>query len=510
MPTTDLSIFQIAAEQNTWLAIYPELTLGLLALGLLVLEIILPRRIHGWIPRLALLGQVALLAYILKEDLAGEFDGRESFGGLLLHTNLGQSFRIFFLLTGALVTWLGIISLDRQQLPRIEFFHIVLVATAAMMLLVQSNHFVMLFVALETLTVCFYVLVSYFRHAPHSLEAGLKYLILGALSSAMLTFGIVLLYGTAGNPTLAGWSEQPLEFLNLRLFLEHNPDNVLALIGVVLVLCGVAFKIGAFPFQIWIPDVYQGAPTPVTAFLAIGSKAAGFGILLRLVIDVFPPLYDALVPGLIVVTVLTILFGNFGALTQRNTKRVMGLSGIAHAGYLLLGVTAATRVPWAEGAVVFYLFVYLFAAMAVFGVLTWLSDTQDAGWETDDFTDLGKNHPVLGAVLAVGLGSLAGIPPLAGFVGKLIIFIAAFEAEFYGLLAVAIIGVVLSIFYYFGWLKCAWFDFPRIDRGEEPPSERHQVPALSLPTGLMLGGLALAIVVVGFFQGPLSEWIAFR
>jgi len=510
MPTADISIFQIAAEQNTWLAIYPELALGLLALGLLVLELILPRRIHGWIPRLALLGQVVLLAYILKEDLAGAFNGQETFGGLLLHSNLGQAFRIFFLLTSSLVTWLGIVSLERQQLPRIEFFHIVLVATGAMMLLVQSNHFVMLFVALETLTVCFYVLVSYFRHTSHSLEAGLKYLILGALSSAMLTFGIVLLYGTAGNPALEGWTAQPLDFLNLRIFLEYNPDNVLALIGVVLVLCGVAFKVGAFPFQIWIPDVYQGAPTPVSAFLAVGSKAAGFGLLLRLITDVFPPLYGVLVPGLIAVTVLTILFGNLGALTQRNTKRIMGLSGIAHAGYLLLGVTAATRVPWAEGAVVFYLFIYLFGSMAVFGVLTWVSDTQDAGLETGDFADLGKNHPVLGTVLAIGLGSLAGIPPLAGFIGKLLIFIAAFQAELYGLLAVAIVGVVLSIYYYFGWIRCIWFDLPSFSLSGEPPAERRKIPTLSFLAGLTLGGLALATVVLGFFQGPLSEWISFR
>lgn len=509
MPPTDLSIFEFAAAQNRWLAIYPELALGLLALGLLALEIMLPRRAHGLIPRLALAGQVVLLGYILKADLAGQFNGQQTFGGLLQHSNIGQAFRIFFLVTSSLVTWLGIISLSRQKLPRIEFFHVVLVATGAMMLLVQSNHFVMLFVALETVTICFYVLVSYFRHTSHSLEAGLKYLILGALSSAMLTFGIVLLYGAAGNPALAGWSGQPLGFQNLRLFLEQNPDNILALIGVVLVLCGVAFKIGAFPFQIWIPDVYQGAPTPVTAFLAVGSKAAGFGILLRLVTVVFPPIDDVLVPGLIAVTVLTILFGNFGALTQRNTKRVMGLSGIAHAGYLLLGVTAATRVPWAQGAVVFYLFVYLLASIAVFGVLTWISDSQDAGWEIDDFTGLGKNHPVLGAVLAVGLGSLAGIPPLAGFIGKLVLFVAAFQAGLYGVLAVAFFGVVLSIYYYFGWLRSAWFNLPRLESSDDTAAAR-TVPTLSFLTGLTLSSLALATLVLGFFQGPLSSWITFR
>ncbi|RME68694.1 MAG: NADH-quinone oxidoreductase subunit N, partial [Verrucomicrobia bacterium] len=462
MPEIDLVVFKEAAASNAWAAIFPELTLGLLALGLLALELILPKSRYDLIPRIALLGQVVLLVLMLFPAPGGSFTGEETFGGMLYHSGYGDAFRVLFLLTSIMVTWMGINSLERQTLPRVEFFHIVLVATAAMMLLVQSNHFAMLFVALETVTVCFYVLVSYFRHTVHSLEAGLKYLILGALSSAMLTFGIVLLYGTAGNPQLPGSTQEPMNFLNLRLFLEVNPGNVVAIIGMLLVLCGVAFKIGAFPFQIWIPDVYQGAPTPVTAFLAVGSKAAGFAVLARLVTSVFPPLNDVLVPVLTAATAATILFGNIAALTQRNTKRLMGLSGVSHAGYLLLGVLAAVSVDWAVGAVVFYLYVYMIASMAVFGVLNHLADTEDAGLETDDFADLGEKHPMLGAVLSIGLGSLAGIPPLAGFIGKVLIFVAAFKAGLYGLLGVAIVGVILSIYYYFGWMKLAMFRFTRV------------------------------------------------
>lgn len=508
MPELDAVILKELASTNTWVAIYPELTLGLLALGLLALEIILPRKQHGLIPRLALLGQIALLAYILFIDILGQFPGEETFGGLLYHSGYGQAFRIFFLLTSIMVTWMGINSLERQALPRIEFFHIVLVATGAMMLLVQSNHFVMFFVALETVTVCFYVLVSYFRHTVHSLEAGLKYLILGALSSAMLTFGIVLLYGVAGNAELPGSSNQALNFLNLRLFLEMNPDNVIAICGMILVLCGVGFKIGAFPFQIWIPDVYQGAPTPVTAFLAVGSKAAGFAVLMRLVLFVFTPLENALIPILVAACAATILFGNIAALTQRNTKRLIGLSGVSHAGYLLLGVLAAMAVDWGVGAVVFYLYIYMIASMAVFGVLNHLSDTQDAGLETDDFTDLGEKHPLLGSVLAIGLGSLAGIPPLAGFIGKLLIFIAAYQAGLYGLLAVAIVGVILSIYYYFGWIKLTMFRFTRIVPDDVSVREL-EVRPLALAERVMLVGLAVATIVFGFFQGPLSHWIQF-
>jgi NADH-quinone oxidoreductase subunit N len=512
MDPTRLQAFADAAAQNNWSAIFPELTLGVLALALLALEIALPRAAHRYIPRLALVVQVALAGLLV--GVAFEPDcgcAGTSFGGLLVHSGMGHAFRIFFLVTGALVTWMGIVALERQRLPRIEFFHILLVATAAMMLLVQSNHFVMFFVALETVTVCFYVLVAYFRDQAHSLEAGLKYLILGALSSAMLTFGIVLLYGVAGNTALPGGSDHSLGFDALRGFLAANPDNLLALAGVILVLCGVAFKIGAVPFHIWIPDVYQGAPTPVTAFLAVASKAAGFGVLLRLVTDVFAPLHGVLVPGLIIVAGATILFGNFAALTQRNTKRLMGLSGISHAGYLLVGVIAATspNAAWAGGAVVFYLFAYMLASMAVFGVLTHLGRVDDAGLETDEFVDLGKKQPLLGAVLAVGLGSLAGIPPLAGFIGKLLIFVAAFKAGLYGLLAVAIVGVILSIYYYFGWMKLALFEFVRVvpRDASEPQLE---VRPLSWGGGATLAALAIASVVLGFFQGPLSQWIRFN
>ena len=503
----DLQSFKDAAALNQWPVIYPELALGLLALALLVLEIVLPRRAHGVIPRLALLGQVALAIFILATDLPGRWAGQTTFGGLLAHSGLTQAFRIFFLVGGAMVTWLGIMSLERRNVPRTEFFHIVLVATAAMMLLVQSNHFVMLFVALETVTISFYVLVSYFRHTSHSLEAGLKYLIMGALSSAMLTFGIVLLYGVAGNPALAGSSPNSLGFAGVQAFLTANPDNVVAIIGAVLVLCGVAFKIGAFPFQIWIPDVYQGAPTPVTAFLAVSSKAAGFGILLRLVTGVFAPLHALLVPGLVGVAAATILFGNLAALTQRNTKRLMGLSGVSHAGYLLIGVTAAMfpGVPWAAGAVVFYLFTYLLASMAVFAVMTHLGRTDDLGLETDDFVDLGKKHPLLGGVLAIGLGSLAGIPPLAGFVGKVLLFIAAFQAGLYSLLIVAIIGVILSIYYYFGWMKQALFEFARVvPRDVEAPAL--EVRPVGWASRLTLLAIALVTIVLGVFQGPMSDW----
>jgi NADH-quinone oxidoreductase subunit N len=261
--------------------------------------------------------------------------GRTLFGGLIRLSVPGQVARIFFLFSALLVCFLATICLPRARAPRVEFYHLVLVVTAALMLLAQSNHFVMFFVALETVTIGFYILVSYYRESSRSLEAGLKYLVLGALSSAILLFGIVLLYGAVGRVEVGGVAHTGFEFGTVLAFLHENPGSFLGTAGALLIIGGVAFKIGAFPFQIWVPDVYQGAPTPVTAFLAVSSKAAGFAVLLLLVHRAFAPLALVLVPVLSLLAAATIIFGNLSALTQRNTKRLMGLSGVAHAGYLL-------------------------------------------------------------------------------------------------------------------------------------------------------------------------------
>ncbi len=503
MNITDL---QQAAASNQWLAIAPELMVGCLALLLLIFEILFPKKYYDLIPALSIVGLLAIIGGLIF-NYHTVFLGRETFNGLLLHTGTGQFLRLFFLLAAVGVSVLGTVALKRQKMPKVEFFAITLVITAAMMLLAQSNHFVMLFVALETITVGFYVLVSYTRTNPLSLEAGLKYLIMGALSSGILLFGIVLLYGVAGNPGLAQHTEQSMHFEHLRVFLQSNPDNLLASIGIVLVLAGVAFKIGAVPFQIWIPDVYQGAPTPVTAFLAIASKAAGFAILLTLV-SVFSP-YAALVTKVLTVAaIVTILFGNIAALTQHNVKRLIGLSGVSHAGYLLIGVIAALHSSIAVGAICFYLFAYLLGSLAVFGVMTHVSGDDDADQDLDHYADLAKEHPFLGAVLGVGLGSLAGIPPLAGFMGKLLVFLAAFEAGLYPLLAVAIIGVVLSIYYYFGWIKAAFFPQwrPPVFEGDDPIPEPPRQP-VGTPARILLATAALASVFLGFYQGPIGAWL---
>lgn len=481
-------------ETNNWGAILPEILLALLALGLLVVEIVLPRGRHELIGRISIIGQIAVFAYLLLPANSCQFEGGTYFSGMIAQTDISQIMRGFFLLCSILVSYLGGIYLSKQTLPKTEFFHLVLLISAASMLLVQSSNFVMLFVALETVTVAFYVLVAYCRTSTFSLEAGLKYLILGALSSSILLFGIVLLYGVAGNPQLPGFTGDSLNFNALGGFIAQNADHVLVKAGALLVISGVCFKIGAVPFQIWVPDVYQGAPTPVTAYLAIGSKAAGFMILLALVTGPFVALADFLTPVLSVIAIVTILFGNITAVSQKNVKRMMGLSGIAHAGYLLVGVVAAFSVDWASYAVIFYLATYLLASFAVFAVMAHLAGADDANQELGHYSNLGRKHPYLGGILTVGLGSLAGIPPLGGFIGKLFLFVAAFRAGLFSLLAVSIIGVVISIYYYFGWVRECYFADGPVESSASLISKKDR---------FVMGALVVATVLIGLYPAAL-------
>lgn len=485
---------------NEWAAILPEIMMAILALSLLGAEMAFPKQRLSLIPRLALWGQIAVLLVAFGCAGWSSVEHREYFSGMILQSDITQIMRGFFVVSSIFVCYIGRIYLSKQNLPKTEFYALVLIISAAMMLLVQSNNFVMLFVALETVTVAFYVLVAYCRTSKFSLEGGLKYLIMGALSSSILLFGMVLLYGIAGNPEMFGASGDSLNYMQLTNFITLNADNMIVRIGSLLVIAGICFKIGAVPFQIWVPDVYQGAPTPVTAFLAVASKAAGFVVLMTLCTNAGPfvALTDFLVPVLSVIAAASILFGNVAAVTQKNVKRLMGLSGVAHAGYLLVGVIAAMRgVDWAVYAVIFYLITYLLASFSVFGVMALVANTEDAFQELDQYDNFARKRPFLGGVLTFGLGSLAGIPPLGGFIGKLFLFVAAYEAGLYELLGLSVLGVVISIYYYFGWIRECYFSMPSSEivkdaTGASSPSDR-----------FLLGALVVATVVIGLLPAAL-------
>ncbi len=505
------------ANDNLWGELWPELSLCLGALLVLGIDLFSNSSKSKFKSgTFAIIFQFSLLVIHLLDYLVlrHTFD-RESFSGMLKHGLQQDIMRSFFLLSSLLVSIVAQGYLKTRKLRIGEFHHLSMIATAGLMILCQSQHFIVLFVALETVALCFYPLVAFDRESAKSLEAGIKYLIFGALSSALLLLGIVLLYGVCVNPIAWGANpvssslSDPFSFNGLYYIILENPNHLLLRAGVVLILSGLAFKIGAAPFQIWVPDVYHGAPMPVTAFLAVSSKAAGFFVLINLVNGPFAGMSEFLLPLLGFIATFTIFFGNLAACAQRNLKRMLGLSGVAHAGYLMVAVMASMILPGSSDRAIwilfFYLFTYLLASFAVFGVMSIAKVSDDTEHEFSDYEDLARKKPWAGFTLIVGIGSLAGIPPFAGFIGKLLLFSLAFETKLYFSLVAMVVGVVISIYYYFGWIREICFHPRPVFEDDEP---KHDPWADSEKLGLLkaaLLSLVLASVVLGLWQGPLGD-----
>jgi len=384
-------------------------------------------------------------------------DGNSSsaFGGMFVQDGLSVYFKRFFLLAAALVLVLAVEFSDRIATGASEYYSLIVFALAGMLFAASANDFTMLFVSIELITITFYVLTSFTRGKVVALEAGVKYLILGALSSAFMVYGIALVWGTTGK----------FNFNELAMVAEKFVNNKVFLFGVLFILVGLGFKIAAFPFQMWTPDVYQGAPTPTTAFLAVGSKAAGFVLLLRFLFSAIPDVTAHWQNLIIVISSITILYGNLCALPQRNLKRLLGYSSIAHAGYLLLGVAAMAANPREStpggSAVLYYLGGYLFTVLAAFTVIALVMrhlDTEDVS----GLAGLNQRSPLLAATMTLAMVSLAGIPPLAGFFGKFLLLKAVIEQGatnhgYYCLAFTALAGVVISLYYYFGVVRAIYW-----------------------------------------------------
>jgi len=428
-----------------------SLEISVIGLGLVLMlaDFFVPperRRFIGY-AAIAALG-VLLLASLSGNGSCGQFGA--AFNGMFVNDALSLFFKRFFLVAAILVLFMAAEFSDRLAAGSVaEYYSLIVFALSGMLFAASSNDFAMLFVSIELITVTFYVLVSFQRSKVASLEAGVKYLILGALSSSFMVFGIALIWGTTGE----------LNFTKLAAVAPQFADSKIFLLGVLMVLVGLGFKIAAFPFQIWAPDVYQGAPTPTTAFLAIGSKAAGFVLLLRVLFTAVPTVTAQWTTLLIVISAITILYGNLCALPQRNLKRLFGYSSIAHAGYLLLGIAALTAAG--QAAVLYYLGGYLFTVIAGFLVITLVLrqlDTEDVS----GLAGLNQRSPLLAATMTIAMVSLAGIPPLAGFFGKFLLLKAVVEQgatnhAYYWLAFIALAGVVISLYYYFGVIKAIYW-----------------------------------------------------
>jgi NADH-quinone oxidoreductase subunit N len=397
---------------------------------------------------------VAALAGLLVVSLSGygtcSLSGT-AFNGMFVEDALAVFFKRFFIVAAILVLFMSAEFSDRIAAGIGEYYSLIVFALAGMLFAASANDFTMLFVSIELITITFYILTSFQRGRLVSLEAGVKYLILGALSSAFLVFGIALIWGTTGKLNFTELGQVSAQFL----------DNKIFLLGVLFVLVGLGFKIAAFPFQIWAPDVYQGAPTPTTAFLAVGSKAAGFVLLLRVLFVAFPEITKHWANLLIVISGITILYGNLCALPQRNLKRLLGYSSIAHAGYLLLGVAALSASG--QSALLYYLAGYLFTVIAALTVICLVTRHLDND-DISSLAGLNKRSPILAATMTFAMVSLAGIPPLAGFFGKFLLLKSVIETgqathnhSYYYLAFVALIGVVISLYYYFGVVRAIYW-----------------------------------------------------
>jgi NADH-quinone oxidoreductase subunit N len=429
-----------------------SLEICVVALGLVVLLADL------WLPveRKRLLGYAAAAALLVlflnsfTSHCSCAFVGQQAFGGMFVQDALSVFFKRFFLLAAALVLVMAVEFSDRIAAGVSEYYSLIIFALAGMLFASSANNFALLFVSLELITITFYVLTSFQRGRLVSLEAGVKYLIIGALSTAFTVFGIALVWGTSGK----------FNFTELAGVAAQLGGNKLFLFGLLFVMVGLGFKIAAFPFQIWAPDVYQGAPTPTTAFLATGSKAAGFVLLLRVLFTAVPAITLHWANLLIIISAVTILYGNLCAIPQHNVKRLFGYSSIAHAGYLLMGVAALSSAG--QSAILYYLSGYLFTVLAAFMVVALVLRHFDSE-EVSGLAGLSQRSPLLAATMTVALVSLAGIPPLAGFFGKFLLLKAIIEQApanhgYYCLAFAALAGVVISLYYYFKVIRAMYWD----------------------------------------------------
>jgi NADH-quinone oxidoreductase subunit N len=470
---------------NARLLSHEILIIGL-GLGLLLADLWIAPAARRKLGYVAAIGVGIVLLYSLFIFKLPTGDDAYAFGRMFLLDGLSLFFKWFFLLSALIVLLISVEFADCIETGIAEFYALILFALAGMLFASSANDFALLFVSLELITVTFYVLTSFQRSQRRSLEAGVKYLIIGALSTCFTVFGIALVYGVSGK----------MNFGDLALVTSLYHYNQVFLCGLLLVMVGLGFKIAAFPFQIWAPDVYQGSPAPTTAFLAVGSKAAGFVLLLRVLFTAVPSISERWSNLLIIVSAVTILYGNLCALPQRNLKRLLGYSSIAHAGYMLLGVAALNNAG--KSAILYYLTGYLFTVLAAFTVICLVMRHVD-GEDIGALAGLNQRSPLLAATMSMAMVSLAGIPPLAGFFGKFLLLKSVVEQApahhgYYVLAFVTVAGVVVSLYYYFGVIRAIYWS--------ENPENLTPIQT-SKPIRLSIYACIVGMFFIGLFPAPL-------
>jgi len=465
------------------LAILPEICLLVLGAVILVVDLLLPEERKGVLPWLTAAGLAATIAATALFSRPGA-EPQLLWGGMLRQDWLAFAFRLIAL-SGATLTVL--FSMDWEQVGRRgEYYLLLLASTLGMSLMGASADLIMLFLAIETTSIPLYVLAGFMTRDEKSTESGFKYLLFGAMTTSVMLYGFSLLYGFTGTTSLYG--------LATELATSSSLPPLAVLASLLLILVGFGFKVSMAPFHFWAPDVYEGAPTPVAGFLSTASKAAGFAVLLRVLLAAFP--FDIPQWAIVIAlgATLSMIIGNTLALAQKNIKRLLAYSSIAHAGYMLMGVAAASSLG--VTSVVYYLIVYLFTNLAAFGavVIVWHTVGSD---EIEAYAGLHRRAPGMALVMLVAFLSLAGVPPMGGFIAKVLVFAAAVQAGMIWLAVVGVLNAIIGLYYYLIVLKVVY-----LHRSED---EDKPLP-VAFPKALALG---ICVVAILLFGAVFTPWFGF-
>ena len=408
----------------------------------------------------------------------------QTFGDMFVVDAFALFFKVLILATSAISLILARDYLESQGGARFEYAVLVMFATVGMMMMVSANDLLSLYVGLEMQSLSLYVLAAFRRDDLRSSEAGLKYFVLGAVASGFLLYGSSLIYGFAGTTS---FDRLGATFAAL----DGAAPPIGLIVGLVFVLAGLAFKVSAVPFHMWAPDVYEGAPTPVTAFFSVAPKLAAIGLLVRVLLEPFGALVDQWQQIIILISIASMLLGAFAAIGQRNIKRLMAYSSIGHVGYALVGLAAGTEAG-ARGIMI-YMAIYVVMNIGTFACILVMRRREAMVESLDDLAGLSKTHPRMALAFAVFMFSMAGLPPLAGFFGKLYIFLAAVEAGLYGLAVIGVLSSVVAAYYYIRIVKIMYFEEPTGSLDKHIPRD----------IGIVMFGACVAVAFFFLLPGPL-------